>query len=37
VQDVLEREHQIISRHKALAQVVIPADFGSIQLQKPES
>jgi hypothetical protein len=37
MQDVLEREHHIISRHKALAHVVIPADFGSIQLQKPES
>jgi uridine kinase len=36
VQDVLEREQQIISRHKALADVVIPADFGSIQLQEPE-
>jgi uridine kinase len=35
VQDVLEREQQIISRHKALADVVIPADFGSIQLQEP--
>jgi uridine kinase len=34
--DVLEREHQIISRHKALADVVIPADFGSIQPQQPE-
>ncbi len=33
MQDVLEREHHIISEHKALAQVVIPADFGSIQLQ----
>jgi uridine kinase len=37
VQDVLEREHQIISQHKALADVVIPADFGSIQLQEPGS
>jgi uridine kinase len=34
--DVLEREHQIISQHKALADVVIPADFGSIQPQEPE-
>jgi uridine kinase len=33
--DVLEREHQVISQHKALADVVIPADFGSIQLQEP--
>ena len=33
--DVLEREHQVISQHKALADVVIPADFGSIQPQKP--
>jgi uridine kinase len=30
MQDVLEREHQIISQHKALADVVIPADFGRI-------
>ena len=36
VQDVLEREHQIISRHKALADVVITTDFKSIRLQKPE-
>jgi uridine kinase len=35
--DVLEREHQIISLHKPLADLVIPADFGSIQLQEPES
>jgi uridine kinase len=34
--DVLEREHQIVSCHRALADVVIPADFGSIQPQKPE-
>jgi uridine kinase len=33
--DVLEREHQIISQHKALADVVIPADFGGIRPQKP--
>jgi uridine kinase len=36
IQDVLEREHQVISQHKALADVVIPADFGSIQLQEPK-
>jgi uridine kinase len=36
MQEVLEREHQVISRHKALAHLVIPADFGSIQLQEPE-
>jgi uridine kinase len=35
MRDVLEREHGIISRHKALAHVVIPADFRSIQLQGP--
>jgi uridine kinase len=34
IQDVLEREHQIISRHRALADVVIPADFGSAELWK---
>jgi uridine kinase len=33
--DVLEREHQVISQHKALADLVIPADFGSTQLQEP--
>jgi len=33
IQDVLEREHQIISQHKALADVVVPGDFGSIELQ----
>lgn len=33
MQDVLEREHQIISRHRGLANIVIPADFGSIELQ----
>jgi uridine kinase len=37
MQEVLEREHQIISQHKALADVVIPADFGSIQPQEPQS
>jgi uridine kinase len=36
IQDVLEHEHQIISQHKALANVIIPADFGSIQPQEPE-
>ncbi len=35
--DVLEREHQIISQHKALASVVIPADFGSIRIRVPDS
>jgi uridine kinase len=34
--DVLEREHQVISAHKALANVVIPADFDSIQPKEPE-
>lgn len=34
IQDVLEREHQIISQHKALADLVISPDFGSIQRQK---
>jgi uridine kinase len=31
--DVLEREHQIISQHKAMANAVVSADFGSIQLK----
>jgi len=35
IQDVLEREHQIISQHKALADVVILSDFGSVQFQEP--
>jgi uridine kinase len=35
IQDVLEQEHQVISQHKALADVVIPADFGSISPQRP--
>jgi uridine kinase len=34
--DVLEQEHQIISQHKALADLIIPADFGNIQPQEPE-
>jgi len=34
MQDVLEREHQIISQHKALADVVIPADFEAVRLQE---
>lgn len=33
VEDVLEREHQIISQHKALADLVVQADFQSIQVQ----
>jgi uridine kinase len=33
IQDVLEREHQIISQHKALADLVISPDFGTIQKQ----
>ncbi|MGD2205633.1 MAG: hypothetical protein PVH17_02535 [Anaerolineae bacterium] len=33
VQHVLEREHQIISQHKELADVVVPGDFGSIRLE----
>jgi len=34
MQAVLEREHQIISRHRPLADVVIPSDFRSIQTQE---
>ena len=34
--DVLEREHRIISRHRALADLVIPPDFGSVRRQQPE-
>ena len=34
VQDVLEREHQIISQHKGLADVIVSDDFSSIQHQE---
>jgi uridine kinase len=34
IQDVLEREHQIISQHRALAEIVVPNDFGSIEVQE---
>jgi uridine kinase len=34
VVDVLEREHQVISQHKALADLVIPPDFGSVRRQR---
>ncbi|HED03863.1 MAG TPA: hypothetical protein ENI60_03740 [Candidatus Fraserbacteria bacterium] len=33
LQEVLEREHRIISRHLELADLVIPADFGSVELR----
>jgi len=36
IQEVLEREHQVISEHKDLADVVVSADFGSIQVQEPK-
>ena len=32
--DVLEREHKIIFQHKTLADVIIPPDFGSIQIRQ---
>lgn len=31
IEEVLEREHQIISLHKDFADVIIPPDFGSIK------
>jgi uridine kinase len=34
VVDVLEREHQIISRHKALADAMVTPDFSRIVLQR---
>jgi uridine kinase len=34
VVDVLEREHEIISRHRKLADVIVPPDFGGIQVVK---
>jgi uridine kinase len=33
IQDVLEREHEVITQHKALVDLVIPPDFGTIQKQ----
>jgi uridine kinase len=36
VLDVLEREHRIIASHRALADVVIPPDFGRIEAQRGE-
>ena len=33
IQDVLEREHQVISEHKAMADLVVAPDFGSVQVQ----
>jgi uridine kinase len=35
MQAVLEREHQIISGHRSLADVIISSDFGCIQIQNP--
>ena len=32
--DVLEREHQVITTHKALADVIVLSDFGSIEFRK---
>jgi uridine kinase len=34
IQDVLEREHQVISQHKMLADLVVSPDFRSVQLQQ---
>jgi uridine kinase len=36
IQDVLEREHQIISQHRVWADMLVLADFGSIQAQNGE-
>ena len=36
IRDVLEREHQIISQHRNLADVVVPDDFGSIELRQSQ-
>jgi uridine kinase len=33
IQDVLEREHEVISRHLALADLVVAEDFGSVRAQ----
>ncbi len=34
IQDVLEREHQIISQHKALADLIIPPQFDHVEMVK---
>lgn len=34
IQDVLEREHQIIAQHKALADLVVSPGFDSVQVQR---
>ena len=34
MQDVLEREHLIISKHRKLADVIVLPDFGSIQIRR---
>ncbi|MFC2042851.1 hypothetical protein ACFLUA_01710 [Chloroflexota bacterium] len=34
MQDVLEREHLIISKHKKLADMIVPPDFSSIQIRR---
>jgi uridine kinase len=36
IQEVLEREHQIISQHISLADVVVPVGFDRIQFAKAE-
>jgi len=33
IQDVLEKEHQIISQHKALADAIISADFSKVEFR----
>lgn len=33
IQDVLEREHQIIGQHKKLADLIVTPDFGTVQRQ----
>jgi uridine kinase len=33
--DVLEREHQIISTHKTVANIVVPATFDRVEIQTP--
>jgi uridine kinase len=37
VSEVLEREHEIISRHMSAAHIIIPADFSSLRLQKNQT
>jgi hypothetical protein len=36
IEDVLEREHEIISGHRVLADLVVDEDFGRVRVQNRE-